>query len=263
MSALSLRGIHVAYGTQTIVQNVTLPALERGTLTALVGPNGAGKSTLLRGLAGLESLRGEVTLDHQPLARLSHAERARRVTYLPQQLPPAMAFGVLESVVAAQRGGRRRSLPQRQALLGAYQALTRVGIEHLSDRRMDRLSGGQRQLVALAQLVARRPDVLLLDEPTSALDLRYQLQVMECVHALVREHALVGVVVLHDLNLAARYADRLVVLQQGRLVAEGPPDEALTPQLLADVYGVETRLERCSQGHLHVMADRATPAHRG
>ncbi len=260
MNQLSLHNIAVAYGPHRIVHDFTLPELKRGTLTALVGPNGAGKSTLLRAVAGLESMSGRIQLDGQPLERASHAERARHITYLPQQLPPPMAFGVLESVVAALRGGRRSSPPQRETLACAYQALKHVGIAHLCDHRLDRLSGGQRQLVALAQLVARRPDVLLLDEPTSALDLRYQLQVMECVQTLIRQHGLVGVVVLHDINLAARYADQLVVMQSGRLIAHGTPQNALTPALLAQVYGVDTRIERCSQGHLQVLVDRAIEA---
>ena len=139
----------------------------------------------------------------------------------------------------------------------AFDALQRIGIAHLADQLLSTLSGGQRQLVSLAQLIARRPQVMLLDEPTSALDLNYQLKVMDCVRDLVREHHLIAVVVLHDINLAARYADHIAVLRQGRLYASGAADTVLAPALFAEVYGVKARIEHCSQQTLQVLVDGA------
>ena len=159
---------------------------------------------------------------------------------------------MLESIIAALRvsGG--------EDLLGtAFEALRRLGIEQLAEYPLDSLSGGQRQLVALAQLLARNPQVLLLDEPTSALDLHYQLRVMDAVRERVLAHRLLGIAVLHDINLAASHADWLVVLHQGQVVASGVPDEVLEPELLARVYGVEARVERCSRKRLQVLVDRA------
>jgi len=250
--SLLIEGVSVAYGARQILHGVNLPALPAGSLVALVGPNGAGKSTLLRALAGLERMRGGLSLDGQDVTRLGFAERSRRLAYMPQQLPPGIALGVLESIVAALR------VSGSDDLLGcAFEALRQLGIEGLAERSLDSLSGGQRQLVALAQLLARNPQVLLLDEPTSALDLHYQLRVMDAVRERVQAHRLLAVAVLHDINLAASHADWLVVLREGRVVAYGAPQQVLGPQLLADVYGVQARVERCSQGRLQVLVDRA------
>ncbi|PYG80215.1 MULTISPECIES: ABC transporter ATP-binding protein [unclassified Pseudomonas] len=250
--SLLIEGVSVAYGARQILHGVSLPALPAGSLVALVGPNGAGKSTLLRALAGLERMRGGLSLDGQDVTRLGFAERSRRLAYMPQQLPTGIALGVLESIVAALR------VSGSDDLLGsAYEALRQLGIEGLAERSLDSLSGGQRQLVALAQLMARNPQVLLLDEPTSALDLHYQLRVMGAVRERVQAHRLLAVAVLHDINLAASHADWLVVLREGRVVACGAPGNVLQPGLLAEVYGVEARVECCSQGRLQVLVDRA------
>lgn len=250
--SLVIDKVSVAYGARQILHEVSLPALPGGSLVALVGPNGAGKSTLLRALAGLERMRGGLRLDGQDVTRLAFAERARRLAYMPQQLPPGIALGVLESIMAALRVGTADDL-----LGQAFAVLRQLGIEHLAQRSLDSLSGGQRQLVALAQLLARNPQVLLLDEPTSALDLHYQLRVMDAVRERVQVHRLLAVAVLHDINLAASHADWLVVLREGRVVASGSPQDVLVPDLLAQVYGVQARVERCSQGRLQVLVDHA------
>lgn len=250
--SLLINDLSVAYGARTIIHNVSLPALPAGSLVALVGPNGAGKSTLLRAIAGLERMQGEISLAGEDVSRLGFAERSRRLAYMPQQLPPGLALGVLESIVAALRVSGVDNL-----LALAYEALARLGIEHLAEQPLNCLSGGQRQLVALAQLLARNPQLLLLDEPTSALDLHYQLRVMDTVRERVVAHRLLAVAVLHDINLAASYADWLVVLHQGRVVACGPPEQVLEPGMLAEVYGVQARVERCSQRRLQVLVDRA------
>ncbi|HDS1735378.1 ABC transporter ATP-binding protein [Pseudomonas sp. BP8] len=250
--SLLINDLSVAYGPRTIITGLSLPALPGGSLVALVGPNGAGKSTLLRAIAGLERMKGSLQLDGQDVTRLGLAERSRRLAYMPQQLPPGIALGVLESIVAALRLSGGDNL-----LEVAYQALRQLGIEHLAEQPLNSLSGGQRQLVALTQLLARNPQVLLLDEPTSALDLHYQLRVMDAVRERVVAHRLLAVAVLHDINLAASHADWLVVLSQGRVVASGAPAQVLTAGLLAEVYGVEARVERCSRGRLQVLVDGA------
>lgn len=250
--SLLINDLSVAYGARTIISGLSLPALPAGSLVALVGPNGAGKSTLLRAIAGLERMKGSLSLDGQDVTQLSVAERSRRLAYMPQQLPPGIALGVLESIVAALRLSGGSNLIEV-----AFQALRQLGIEHLAEQPLNSLSGGQRQLVALAQLLARNPQVLLLDEPTSALDLHYQLRVMDAVRERAVAHRLLAVAVLHDINLAASHADWLVVLNQGRVVACGVPEEVLTPGLLAEVYGVEARVEQCSRQRLQVLVDRA------
>ena len=249
---LSVHNAQVSYGRRQIVHDLSLPTLPHGSLTALIGPNGAGKSTLLRAVAGLEKMQGVVRLGDLDLSAMSVAERARRVTYMPQNLPPGLSRSGMESVSAALRVATVDA-----CLREAFDALQRIGIAHLADQLLSTLSGGQRQLVSLAQLIARRPQVMLLDEPTSALDLNYQLKVMDCVRVLVREHNLIAVVVLHDINLAARFADHIAVLRQGRLYASGAADDVLNPLLFAEVYRVRARIERCSQQSLQVLVDRA------
>ena len=248
---LLIRHAQVKYGRRVVIADASLPELRPGTLTALIGPNGAGKSTLLRGLAGLEPMAGSVSLQGQALAPMSVARRARLITYMPQHLPPGLGLSVSESIMAALRvgGGSGDYLEQ------AYGALQRIGIEQLADNMLNALSGGQRQLVSLAQLIARQPKVMLLDEPTSALDLSYQLRVMECVREMVREHRLIAVIVMHDISLAARYADHIAVLRQGAVMDFGSAEQVLTPQLFARVYGVKARVERCSQQTLQVLVD--------
>ena len=248
---LLIEHAHVKYGRKVVIADASLPPLRPGTLTALIGPNGAGKSTLLRGLAGLEPMTGAVTLHGQPLAPMSVAQRARQVTYMPQHLPPGLGLSVIESVMAALRvaGSGGDYLEQ------AYAALQRIGIAPLADQMLNALSGGQRQLVSLAQLIARRPRVMLLDEPTSALDLSYQLRVMECVRQMVGQHQLIAVIVLHDISLAARFADHIAVLREGAVVAFGAAEQVLTAQLFAEVYGVRARVERCSRQTLQVVVD--------
>lgn len=259
MSGLSVHDAQVSYGRRRVVRGLSLPDLLPGTVTALIGPNGAGKSTLLRAVAGLEKMHGDVSLQGRSLNQASIAERARLITYMPQNLPPGLSLSVMESIVAALRVSTFDGVPlsSQACLREAYQALERIDITHLADSLLNGLSGGQRQLVSLAQLIARRPQVMLLDEPTSALDLNYQLKVMACVRDMVREHQLIAIVVLHDISLAARYADQIAVLRDGELFAYGTAQEILTAELLANVYGVRGRVERCSQGTIQVLVDGA------
>jgi iron complex transport system ATP-binding protein len=253
---LAVQGLTARYGDQSILSDLSLTPLRHGEVTSLVGPNGAGKSTLLRAIAGLTSASGEVRLDDIALNRLSIAERARHVAYMPQTLPNNVALTVLETVIAALEaspatGGAMRSEAR------ALAALERVGATTLALKRLDRLSGGQRQIAALAQAMVREPRVLLLDEPTSALDLRHQLEVLSLARTYARENDAVVVLVLHDLQAAARVSDHVVVLAEGAVRAEGPPMQAITPETLAEVWQVRARVETCAQGQIQVMVDAA------
>jgi iron complex transport system ATP-binding protein len=258
---LVVGGLSAGYGARQVLQALDVPPLRSGQVTAFVGPNGAGKSTLLRVLAGLLPGRGSVLLGDRELLQLPLQERAADVSFMPQGLPQRVALTVLEAVIAALRAGpsRGRSDDDDDAAERAIRVLERVGIADLAHEPLDHLSGGQRQLASLAQAIARDPRLLLLDEPTSALDLRHQVVVMD----LVRQLALGGrivIVVVHDLSLAARWADQIVVLHHGRTYAAGPPGQALTPAVLAEVYGVDARVERCTRGRLHIMVDGVGPA---
>ncbi|MGC4028566.1 MAG: ABC transporter ATP-binding protein [Steroidobacteraceae bacterium] len=259
---LAISGLTAGYRQRGVLDALTVPPLPCGQVHAVIGPNAAGKSTLLRALAGLLPASGSVVFGGRELAQLRTAERARIVTYMPQSLPQGLALSVLESVMgawlatpAADDGG------STQAVERAAATLQRVGIAHLALEPLLRLSGGQRQLVALAQALVREPRLLLLDEPLSALDLQFQLRVMQLLRDLARERGTTALVVLHDLQVAAQWADRILVLDGGRLAACGPPVEAITPELLARVYNVRARVERCSAGRLQVLVDGLLGTH--
>lgn len=254
--ALTIAGLSAGYRNRPVLRDLHLAPLKPGKVTALVGPNAAGKSTLLRSLAGLVRAVGSIRLGERELNTLGLAERAQHVAYMPQTLPQNAELSVLEGVIGALRASPLADFDgggpaTRRRAVGV---LDRLGILDLAMEGISRLSGGQRQLASLAQAIVRAPQLLLLDEPTSALDLRHQLDVMTIVRALAGEGRIV-VMVLHDLTLAARWADHLVVLDRGAVAAEGPPEEALSPSILSAVYGVEARVERCSRGRLQIMVD--------
>lgn len=253
MNGVEIRGFHTGYPKRTIISNLNVPLLPRGKITVLLGPNGCGKSTLMRALAGLNRAQGELWLNGEELMALPFARRAERVVYLPQSLPAGVHLHVLESIIVAQRASGGRSNAASEAEVMAL--LEQLGIAHLALSYLDQLSGGQKQLVGLAQSLIRRPDLLLLDEPLSALDLNYQFHVMDLVRRETRLRNMVTVVVVHDINIALRHADHVLMLQNGELIADGLPEEVITPDSLARVYGVRGRIERCSQGTPQVLID--------
>ena len=228
------RNISVRIGERTLLDGVSL-TLAPGEVVALAGPNGAGKSTLLRVLAGdLTPTGGEVTLDGRPLARYRARELALRRAVLPQQTLMQFAFTAREVVAMGRHPhDTRRDAPDDEAIIAA--ALLRTETAPLAERAYPSLSGGEQGRVSLARVLAQEAPSLLLDEPTAALDLRHQQAVMAIARELAREGATV-LAVLHDLNLAAAYADRIALMHAGRLVADGPPWQTLTEPLLTDVF---------------------------
>jgi iron complex transport system ATP-binding protein len=261
MSAeLLISGLSTGYPRRPVIRDLTLPALPQGKLIAFVGPNAAGKSTLLMALAGLLPSTGVVALGDLRLSALSARERAKVMAFTPQSLPQGVALTVIESVIVALRASATAEmpLPGASAARRAAAALDRLGIAELGLGYLDQLSGGQRQLVSLAQALVRDPRVLLLDEPTSALDLRHQIVVMASLRRLAAEGRIV-VMVLHDLNLAARWADFVVVLDHGRCAAAAAPAEALTPDIIAAVYGVVARVEPGPEGRPHIFIESVLP----
>lgn len=257
-TGFALEQLTAGYPSRPVLQDVTLPGVPAGTLVAVVGPNAVGKSTLLKAVAGLRPAQGRVWLEGTDLATLAPRERLHRVGYLPQALPQSTSLVAYETWQSALRASRSAwSAAQREAAIESVVAT--LGLQALALRRLDELSGGQRQMVGLAQVIVRAPRLLLLDEPTSALDLRWQLQVLQAVRALVRQQGAIGLVAVHDLNLALRFCQHVLVLGGGNVLAAGDPAEVLTPALLQRAYGVRARVERCSEGHLLVLADAALP----
>jgi len=250
---LRIENFHAGYPKRQVISNLSVPTLPRGEITVLLGPNGSGKSTLLRSLAGLSRAEGQLWLDGEDLMQVPFAKRAEKVVYLPQSLPAGVHLHVLESIIVAQRasGGRSNASSEAEVL----NLLDQLGISHLALSYLDQLSGGQKQLVGLAQSLIRQPSLLLLDEPLSALDLNYQFHVMDLVRRETRKRNIVTVVVVHDINIALRHGDHVLMLQNGELIAAGVPEEVINADSLAKVYGVRGRIERCSQGTAQVLID--------
>lgn len=242
MMRLEIRSLSVDLGARRVLQGIDL-SLEPGCLTALIGPNGAGKTTLLRAMAGLAALStGEVALNGAPVARMRAAERARAIAYLPQGGGVAWPLPVA-SIVALGRlphGEEPDRLPA-EGRAAVEAALLSVGLQGFESRPATSLSGGERARMLLARALATQAPVLLADEPVAALDPRHQLIVLDVLKAHARTGATV-VAILHDLNLAARFADRIVLLDQGKIEASGPPETVLTEARLAASFGIRARI---------------------
>jgi iron complex transport system ATP-binding protein len=233
---VTVEGLSVTLDRARVLAEVSCAVSEGGWL-ALIGPNGAGKSTLIRAVAGLVPYQGAIRLGGGDAATLRARERARLVAYVPQEpvLPPDMTVGQYVLLGRTPHLGYL-STPGRQDKARVHAALERLEVARFAPRRLARLSGGERQRVVLARALASDPSVLLLDEPTSMLDVGHQQQVLELVDELRRDGQLTVLSTLHDLTAAGQYADELVLLNAGRVVASGSPSAVLTAGLIETVY---------------------------
>ncbi|MHA6802073.1 ABC transporter ATP-binding protein [Salinifilum ghardaiensis] len=240
---LRARDLQLAYGERVVVDGLDLDVLD-GAITAIIGPNGCGKSTLLRALGRLLRPRsGQVLLDGAQIHGMSTKQVAKVLGMLPQS--PVAPEGLTVADLVA-RGRHPHQAWYRQWSSddeGAVaEALELTGIAELADRPLDELSGGQRQRAWLSMVLAQGTDLLMLDEPTTYLDLSHQVDVLELIESLHAGSGRTVAMVLHDLNLAARYAQRLVAMADGEVVAAGAPEEVITEPLLAEVFGLEARV---------------------
>jgi ABC-type cobalamin/Fe3+-siderophores transport system ATPase subunit len=248
---LEIHDLSVLYGARRVLKHVSLD-LQPGQILAVIGPNGAGKTTLIRAISGITPLEtGEIRVKGRSLIQISANERARFIAVVPQarNLPPA--FTAWETVLL----GRTPHLNWLGQVSASDEAITRQAMQRtqtldLASRPVGELSGGEQQRLLLARALTQAAPILLLDEPTSHLDLQYQLTLLEQVRLLARQDGLAVLVVLHDLNLAAHYADRAALLVGGELRAFGPTAEVLTPELLSPVYHVPLEIFRAGPSHL-------------
>lgn len=242
MVTLTTQALSVSLGTRTVVDDIAL-TLEPGRLIGIIGPNGAGKSTLVRALLGLVPYRGGIALDGAEVTSLSRAQIARALAYLPQGQILHWPLSV-ERLVGLGRlphlAPMSRISPADQAIID--RAMERADIAHLRERIATELSGGERARVLLARALAVEARGLIADEPLASLDPGHQIDVMELLRGEAASGTLV-VAVLHDLTMAARYCDRLLLMDRGRLVAQGAPLEVLSEANLRSVYGVQARIE--------------------
>jgi iron complex transport system ATP-binding protein len=255
---LEAKNITVNYGPREAVADVSLRA-EPGEIIAIIGPNGAGKSTLLRTLnASLRATRGEVLLDEKPLQSLARRAIARRIAVVAQEADLRFPVTVMEFVL----GGRYawssawgwetdRDVEIARGILGETE------LENFATRLMSELSGGERQRAVLARALATEAKVLLLDEPTANLDLAHQATMLRLVRGRCDKRESASVVVTHDVNLAAEFSDRVLLLKNGREIAAGTPRQVLNPQLLRTVFGLEVLVD----AHPITGAPRITPVH--
>ncbi|WP_199084498.1 ABC transporter ATP-binding protein [Bosea sp. ASV33] len=243
-----IESLSVRYGATTALAGLDLTA-EPAEVLAVIGPNGSGKSSLIKAVAGLVPQQGRIVFEAEGGAE-------RRIGYMPQDISSRAALTVLEAVLLG-RLGRLGLRVKPEDLAMAQGVLDELDLGSLAGRYLGELSGGQRQLVFLAQALASEPNLLLLDEPISALDIRHQLEVMQIVRRLTHGRRLTTIVILHDLNIAARFADRIAVMGRGRLVCHGAPKAVIEPAMVAEVFGVEAAMSSGPDGALIVTPLRA------
>jgi iron complex transport system ATP-binding protein len=240
---LTIDALSVAYGRQTAVDAVSL-SIPKGKVTVLAGPNGCGKSTLLRAIRRLHAAKsGRVLLGEIDTATLREREIAREIGLLAQS-PSAPEDMRVEELVRLGRYPHQAMMQpwSAQDATAVEDAMFGTGVGHLRDRRLGSLSGGQLQRVWIAMVLAQETDVICLDEPVNHLDMAHQIDCLDLVSRLNREHGRTVVLVLHDLNLAARYADLLVFMKDGRIVRAGPPQDLMTEELIASVFDIQCRV---------------------
>ncbi len=244
---LSIKGVVLSYGSFPVLHGVVMDA-GYGEVVSIVGPNGSGKSTLLRCVARiLKPGRGAILLDGKEISSLRGSDLAKMLGYVPQSAAEAFPLTVLETVLLGRKPHLKWGVGKKD-LAVAEEILRYMRIEALAGRYLNELSGGQKQKVLLARALAQEPEVLLLDEPTSNLDIRHQLEVLELVGDLARRRRRTVLLVMHDLNLAARFSDKLVLLKDGRIYAAGRPKKVLTEENIGVVYGVEALVNDSKYG---------------
>lgn len=234
---LRVQDLHFRYGETSVLSGITL-TMTAGDVVSLVGPNGAGKSTLLKCVDGiLRPSQGHIALGDRPTSAYSRNSLAREIAYVPQQVATAMSLPVVDMIGLGRAPHRAHSTRDhdREVVLDV---IHRLHLEPLAFRLFGELSGGERQRVLIARALAQEGRLMLLDEPTSALDLRHQLETMTVVRSIAKERGIGALIAIHDLALASRFSDRLVLLAGGRVHAEGHWRDVLTARNLETVYGL-------------------------
>jgi len=240
------------YGSTRILEGIGA-RIEGGRVLSVVGPNGAGKTTLLKCIVRILKLaRGSILIEDRDATCISRRELAKYLGYVPQNMPAKIPMTVFEMVLT----GRKPYLswrPSEQDLWITANILHEMDIQDLAMRDVEQLSGGQAQKVLLARALAQEPRYLLLDEPTSNLDLRHQLEVLDMIATLVKNKGIGAMMAMHDLNLAARFSDTILMLKEGKVFSIGTPSEVITPKNIREVYGVEVAVRR-DNGYPHIQA---------
>jgi iron complex transport system ATP-binding protein len=238
MNAVEIRQLVYAYGQTPVLNDVTF-SIPQGDFFIIIGPNGSGKTTLMKMIAGIEKpVKGSLRILGRSIRRYGRKHLARKIAYVPQTLSIDFPFSVTEIVLMGRSPYQGMlGLEKEEDLEKAKQAIAFTGIEHLSERRLDQLSGGECQSVFIARAICQEPRVMLLDEPTASLDLSHQVRIMDLMEKLKSEKQITVVMVSHDVNLAAMYGTRLLLLDKGRIAKIGSPKDVLSYQTLEKSYG--------------------------
>lgn len=244
---LDIKDISFSYGSKQVLNGVALE-VGRGEVVSIVGPNGSGKSTLLKCIERiLKPKTGAVYLDGKETATMSARELARAMGYVPQATAEVFPQTVFETVLMGRKPHLTWGVSKRD-LEVVGEVLQYMGLAELAQRYLDELSGGQKQKVLIARVLAQEPEVFLFDEPTNNLDIKHQLEVLEIIKDLSKQRKSTVIMVIHDLNLASRFSDRLVLLKDGRVFAVGEPESVLTPENINLIYEVEVSVTNTSFG---------------
>ncbi|MGP8330003.1 MAG: ABC transporter ATP-binding protein [Methanosarcinaceae archaeon] len=235
---LKVNNIEFAYNSTPILENISME-LDRSEILGIVGPNGTGKSTLIRCIDRiLKPRKGTILLDEQDITKMKRMEIANKIGYVPQSSTRVFPASVIDTVLMGRRPhlGWKSSEEDMDKVL---EILELLGIMEFAMRDFNEISGGQQQKVLIARALAQEADILLLDEPTSNLDIRHQLEVMEIMTNVVKNNGISAIMAIHDLNLASRYTDRILIMNEGVIFAAGKPESVLTVENIRQVYGVE------------------------
>jgi iron complex transport system ATP-binding protein len=253
---LRVKGVSFGYGSVEALNNITFEVRD-GELLSIIGPNGSGKSTLLRCIDKiLKPKKGVIMVDERDILRMNLKESARTVGYVPQSAVNSFPFTVFDVVLMGRKPYISWGVGKRDIEL-VSEILEFLGLSSMAMRYFNELSGGERQKVLIARALAQEPELLLFDEPTSNLDIRHQLEVLEVVRNLKGEKGVSVIMAMHDLNLASRFSDRLIMLNSGRIFATGTPEEVLIAENIREVYGVEVEVSQRDGGHPQILPLKA------
>jgi iron complex transport system ATP-binding protein len=248
--SINVNNLSHSFGETLVLKNISFQVPQRDFFI-IIGPNGSGKTTLMKVISGiLKPKNGELKILNHPIDQYHRKDLARTIAFVPQMTFADFPFTVTEIVLM----GRSPylgilGLEQENDLEVANQAIAFTGLEHLAHRKLDQLSGGEQQRVYIARAICQEPDIILLDEPTASLDLAYQVRIMDLMEKLKTEKGITVVMVSHDVNLAAMYADHLMLLHEGQVVCQGLPDEVLTYKTLEETYGCTLLVDESPLGN--------------